>query len=94
MRLALPLAAAIALAACQSEPMTGTLPLFADGYRFDGDACRRLGEDAYTNQFLDDAADLVGCPADLENLGVFVIDTGAQEVARREGYVLYSVPLR
>jgi hypothetical protein len=70
------------------------LPFFGDGYRFKGDACRRLGEDAFTNQFLDDSADLVGCPADLENLGVFVIDSGAQEVARRDGYVIFSVPRR
>jgi hypothetical protein len=84
------------IAACTHVPATApsSLPFFGNGYRFDGDACRRLGEDAYTNQFLDDAADLVGCPADLENLGVFVIDTGAQEVARRDGYILYSVPLR
>lgn len=86
--------AMLLLAACAPEPITtpSSLPFFGDGYRFDGDACRRLGEDAYTNQFLDDSADLVGCPDDLENLGVFVIDTGAQEVARRDGYVLYSVP--
>lgn len=100
---ALPLvAAALLLSAC--DPMTPpgppglypptTLPFFGDGYRFDGDYCRRLGEDAYTNQFLDDAADLVGCPEDAENLGVFVIDTGAMEVARRDGYILYSVPVR
>ncbi len=84
------------IAACTPVPGTtaSSLPFFGNGYRFDGDACRRLGEDAYTNQFLDDAADLVGCPEDLENLGVFVIDTGAQEVARRDGYILYSVPLR
>ena len=98
MRLSVALtAAAILLAACQQpEPVTAAsaLPFFGDGYRFKGDACRRLGEDAYTGEFLDDAADLVGCPADLENLGIFVIDTGAQEVARRDGYILYSVPRR
>jgi hypothetical protein len=84
------------LAACttEPEPATTSLPLFGDGYRFSGDACLRVGEDAYTNQFLDDAADLVACPEDLENLGVFVTDTGAQEVARRDGYILYSVPIR
>ncbi len=88
----------LALAACEMpapDPAPETsLPFFGDGYRFDGDACRRVGEDAFTNQFLDDAADLVGCPEDLENLGVFVIDTGAEEVARVDGYVLYSVPVR
>lgn len=87
----------LALAACAPAPapVTGnTLPIFGDGYRFKGDLCRRVGEDDFTNQFLDDAADLVACPADAENLGVFVIDTGAIEVAQRDGYVLYSVPRR
>lgn len=74
-------------------PTTDPLPLFGTGYRFKGDACMRVAENDYTNQFLDHTADLVACPEDLENLGVFVLDTGAQEVARRDGYVLYSVPL-
>jgi len=95
MRLILPLTAAALLAACaQPEPITGSLPVFGDGYRFKGDVCLRVGEDDFTNQFLDDAADLVACPEDAENLGVFVIDTGAVEVARRDGYILYSVPVR
>lgn len=96
MRPMLTLPAALFVAACTPAPAPAptTLPFFGDGYRFSGDACRRLGEDDYTNQFLDDAADLVGCPHDLENLGVFVTDTGAQEVAQRDGYVIYSVPLR
>jgi hypothetical protein len=91
------LSAALFAAACTPahEPVTDTsLPLFGTGYRFKGDICRRVGEDDFTNQFLDDAADLVACPEDAENLGVFVIDTGAVEVARRDGYVLYSVPVR
>ena len=91
---ALPIVALIAACAPKPEPVTGSLPLFGDGYRFKGDACLRVGEDSYTNQFLDDSADLVGCPEDLENLGVFVIDYNAVEVARRDGYVLYSVPRR
>ena len=103
---ALPLAAAaLMLAACEPgmpptpPDLPGTypptdLPFFGSGYRFVGDYCGRIGEDAYTAQFLDDAADLVGCPEDAENLGVFVIDTGAVEVARRDGYILYSVPRR
>lgn len=82
-----------ALAACQPAPAPmEPLPLFGTGYRFKGDACMRVGENAWTNQFLDHTADLVACPEDMENLGVFVLDTGAQEVARRDGYVLYSVP--
>ncbi|SHF15627.1 hypothetical protein SAMN05444273_104126 [Litoreibacter ascidiaceicola] len=86
-------ATALALAACSPFPET-TLPFFGDGYRAKGDLCRRIGEDDFTNQFLDDAADLVGCPADMENLGVFVTETGAKEVALIDGYRLYSVPRR
>ncbi|XDA99196.1 hypothetical protein AB1M95_04605 [Sulfitobacter sp. LCG007] len=96
MRQSAPIAAVALLAACDPapapQPATGPLPFFGTGYRFVDDTCRRLGEDDYTNQFLDDSADLVGCPEDMENLGVFVIDTGAVEVARRDGYVIYSVP--
>ena len=95
----LTIAAFLALAACTPEPETppatqDPLPFFGNGYRFEGDACQRVGENAFTNQFLDDAADLVGCPDELENLGVFVTDTGAVEVARVDGTVLYSVPVR
>lgn len=95
MRFAIP--AILLVAACTPPPPappTVTLPFFGNGYRADGDQCRRLGESDATAEFLDDAADLVGCPEDLENLGVFVIDTGAIEVARVAGFVLYSVPVR
>ena len=81
------------LAACVA-PAPYTPPLFGDGYRADGDQCRRVAEDSFTNQFLDDSSDLVACPQDMENLGVFALDTGGVEVARVSGYVLYSVPLR
>lgn len=98
--------ALVALAACAPEPPPAapppgdttlpptTLPFFGNGYRAEGDVCRRIGEDAYTNQFLGDASDLVGCLEGAENLGVFVTETGAVEVARRDGYILYSVPVR
>ena len=75
-------------------PALDPLPFFGDGYRALGDPCRRIGENAYTNQFLDDSADLVGCPADMENLGVFVTETGGVLVATYGGTNLYSVPLR
>lgn len=82
----------VILTAC--TPITTTLPLFGDGYRADGDQCRRVGESPETVAFLDDAADLVACPEGMENLGVFALDTGGIEVARLDGYVLYSVPVR
>lgn len=84
----------IVLAACAPAAPAVELPLFSTGYRADGDQCRKVGESAFTVQFIDDAADLVACPADMENLGVFAIDTGGVEVARTANYVLYSVPTR
>ncbi|MDW3225061.1 MAG: hypothetical protein R8G34_19605 [Paracoccaceae bacterium] len=76
------------------ESTETTLPFFGTGYRFDGDVCRRLGEDAYTNQFLDDASDLVACPGGTESTDIFAKDANATELARREGYILFSVPRR
>jgi hypothetical protein len=85
------------LAACDpvTEGAAGptSLPLMG-GYRDAADPCVRVGEDGFTNQFLDDAADLVGCPEGMENMGVFVTETGGREVARAAGYVLFSVPRR
>lgn len=92
MRFTIP--AILLVAACTPPPAAPTieLPFFGNGYRFDGDQCRRLGESDFTGEFLGDASDLIGCPEDLENLGVFVIDSGAVEVARVGGFILYSVP--
>lgn len=90
------LAAALTLAAC-NEPIpapTAQLPLFGDGYRASGDACLSVGEDAYTNRFLDDAADLVACPEGYEGIGVFRHETNAVEQETYAGHVLYSVPRR
>ena len=70
------------------------LPFFGTGYRADGDPCRRVGENEFTGQFLDNSADLVGCPADMENLGVFVTETGGVLVAQVGDINLYSVPRR
>ncbi|PRY23614.1 hypothetical protein CLV78_104105 [Aliiruegeria haliotis] len=95
MRLPILLALPAFLMACETPaPATSDLPLFGNGYRADGDQCRRVGENGYTNQFLDDAADLVACPEDYEGVGVFVTDTGAVQVAAYQGYILYSVPRR
>ncbi len=88
----------LALVACDA-PLPATdgaaLPLMG-GYRAEADQCRRVGENAYTNQFLDDAADLVACPVDMENIGVFVTETNAErlEVSPDGGWVLYTVPNR
>lgn len=97
MRSALLLLLPLFLLACEPEPEPApppetTLPFFGDGYRIAGDPCRRLGESSETINYLDDSADLVGCPEDMENLRAFVTDTGAIEVFRQDGYVLLSVP--
>lgn len=92
MRVILPFA--LLAAACTPAPLATDLPIFGDGYRADGDQCRRVGESDATGEFLDDAADLVACPEDMENLGLFAIETGGIEVARIDGFVLYSVTFR
>ncbi len=88
------------LVACQQDmpdaPSKGpksSLPLMG-GYRDTNDACRRVGEDAFTNQFLDDAADLVACPEGVANLSGLGPETGAKSVGVRGGWVLFSVPRR
>lgn len=80
------------LLACEPVVPEGEpLPLLG-GYRDPADQCVRVGENSYTNQFLDHTADLVGCPADYEDIGVFVTETGAVQVGEAQGYLLYSVP--
>ncbi|MCK0139673.1 hypothetical protein [Aliiroseovarius sp. F47248L] len=90
-----PLIALGLLTACETKTTTTQtttmLPLFGDGYRADGDQCRRVGESAETVEYLDHTADLVACPEDYEGLGVFQADTGGVEVARIDGWVLLSV---
>lgn len=95
MRLRFTSFALVGLAACSPTPTPmpeTTLPFFGDGYRASGDQCRRLGESAETINYLDHTADLVGCPADMENLGVFVTQTDAIEVFRQDSFVIYTVP--
>lgn len=90
--------AAVLLAACSSQtgpapdPETA-LPLFG-GYRSDGDLCQRVGEAGATNPYLDDAADLVGCPLGSAEAEAFAAETGGRVVATLDGYTLFSVPRR
>jgi hypothetical protein len=103
-RAAIALPTALLLGACtisEAPPSTlptaplppADLPLFGPGYPTAGDACRRAGESAYTNQFLSDAADLVACPPGTDPR-FFAFETGGREVARLEGWILFSVPRR
>lgn len=97
MKFLVPVALIGTLAGCEvmnptTTPTTNVtdLPLMG-GYRSPADACEKLGENELTVNYLDHTADLVGCPADYEGLGVFQVDTGGVEVARIDGWVLFSV---
>lgn len=88
--------AAVLLAACTMSvpPLPDTsLPLFG-GYRSAEDACQRVGEATETNTFLDDAADLVGCPAGSPEADSFAAETGGVLLTTLDGYTLFSVPRR
>lgn len=79
--------------AAEEMMVPAELPLFGPGYRTEGDQCRRAGESAFTNQFLDDAADFVACPPGTDP-GLFAFETGGREVGRLDGWILFSVPRR
>ncbi|WP_095588452.1 hypothetical protein [Actibacterium ureilyticum] len=82
------------LAACTpptpAPPPDTDLPLVRS-YRAEGDQCMLVGENGYTNQFLDHTSDLVACPTDYEGLGVFVTETGAVQVDTYQGWTLFTV---
>lgn len=95
---------ALVLSACTSSPVPppinspgarppADVPLFGAGYRNSGDLCRRAGESGYTNQFLSDAADLVACPPGTDPR-LFAFETGGKQVATRDGWILFTVPVR
>jgi len=67
---------------------------FVRGYRSDDDPCKLTGETGFTNQFLDDSADLVSCPEAYRGLANFVTVTGARVVAEKDGFVLLSISRR
>ena len=87
--------------ACESQT---TLPVltekvdpglyFLRGYRFESDPCKLTGETGFTNQFLDDAADLVTCLTAYKGTAEFIQATEAIVVTRTKSYTLYSVPRR
>lgn len=67
---------------------------FVRGYRFENDPCKLTGETDFTNQFLDDAADLVTCHTMYKGTAEFIQSTGAIVVTQTKNYTLYRVPRR
>lgn len=67
---------------------------FVRGYRSENDPCKLTGETAFTNQFLDDSADLVSCPTGHEGGSELIDSRRAVVVAQKDGYTLYTVPRR
>lgn len=65
---------------------------FVRGYRSASDPCKLTGETAFTNQFLDDTADLVTCLTGYEGAAEFIETTGARVLTQTHSYTLYSVP--
>ena len=71
-------------------PVNPDLPYVRD-YRAKGDQCFLVGESADTVEYLDHTSDLVACPSDYEGLGVFMTETGAEQVAVVGQYTLFTV---
>ncbi len=68
-----------------------TLRVVGDGYPAAGASCRRIGETAATVDYLDDSADLVGCPASDQ---AAIAALGGTSVGQVDGVALISVPRR
>lgn len=68
-----------------------TLRVVGDGYPAAGAPCRRIGETAATVDYLDDSADLVGCPASDQ---AAIAALGGKPLGQLDGVALISVPRR
>ena len=96
MRLILGLLLAVPVAGCGDmtadgvSPSNSNLPLMRP-YRAENDPCYLIGESADTAEYLDDSADLVGCPVNYSDLSTFEAQTGGILVGEAQGYILYSV---
>lgn len=73
--------------AAASSTFPASLRVVGDGYPVSGAPCRRLGESEATADWLDDSADLVGCPTKES-----ARELGGREVGLIDGVTLVSVP--
>jgi hypothetical protein len=68
------------------------LPFFGEGYPAAGDPCRRLGENDFTRNWLDDARDLIACPegpaANTMAAKPGAVDLGSQDGFRHSKHTL------
>lgn len=86
----IPIIAAACAEPAPPPPPEPDLP-YVRAYRAEGDQCFLVGESADTVEYLDHTADLVACPSDYEGLGVFVTETGAEQVTVLGSFTLFSV---
>lgn len=68
-------------------PAEGALRIVR-GWRDESDACKLIGETALTGEFLDDSADLVGCPVGAEHRP---LPGQVRPLGQMLGYELFSV---
>lgn len=69
------------------------LVVLGDGYPDPGDPCRRLGETELTVNYLDDSAQLVGCPgAAGDGPAAGIVAAGGRVVGTVKGVTLLSIP--
>jgi hypothetical protein len=71
-----------------SARIPAMLAPFGDGFPKSGDVCRKLGESPATSNWLDDSAQLVGCPG-----SVSALKLGGRIVDVVKGVVMVSIPL-
>lgn len=72
-----------------------TLRPIGRGYPDAASPCRRVGETAATNAFLDDSRTLVGCPLPRRNRQVVaLLRQGGRIVAQERNVLLISIPRR
>lgn len=71
------------------------LRILGNGFPKAGDPCRRLGESALTADYLDDSAQLVGCPGAATDgaTAALVTELGGKVVGATGGVTFVSIPM-